>query len=110
MGELGVRESPYPVLGISTAIQEVHIATPLSFDIYLTVVFTCRLRDITTSNQVLRDHLSKIIIERKAELNGESTANQIERKDVFSLLVRASEEDSKFRLHDDELVSDNVKQ
>jgi hypothetical protein len=110
MGELGVREGPYPVMGVSTAIQEVRITTPLCFDIYLMVVFTCRLRDITTSNQVLQDHLSKIIIERKAELNGESTANLIERKDVFSLLVRASEEDSKFRLNDDELVSDNVKQ
>ena len=74
------------------------------------VVFTCRLRGITTSNQVLQDHISKIIIERKAELNSESTAKYMERKDVFSLLVRASEEDSKSRLNDNELVSDNVKQ
>jgi len=59
---------------------------------------------------VLQDHISEIIAERKAELNGESTANRMERKDVFSLLVRASEEDSKFRLNDDELVSNNVKQ
>lgn len=79
-------------------------------DVHLTVVFTCRLRDIVTSNQVLQDHISKIIIERKAELNSESTAEHTERKDVFSRLVRASEEDSKFRLNDDELVSDNVKQ
>ena len=59
---------------------------------------------------MLQDHVSEIIAERKAELNGESTANHIERKDVFSLLVRASEEDSKFRLNDNELVSNNVKQ
>lgn len=58
---------------------------------------------------MLQDHIAKIIIERKAELNGESAAKYIERKDVFSLLVRASEEDSKFRLNDNELVSDNVK-
>jgi hypothetical protein len=53
-----------------------------------------------------------MILERRAELNGESTTGHIGlgRKDVFSLLVRASEEDSKFRLNDNELVSDNVKQ
>lgn len=59
---------------------------------------------------MLQDHISGIIAERKAELNGEITANSMERKDVFSLLVRASEEDSKFRLNDNELVSNNVKQ
>jgi hypothetical protein len=79
-------------------------------DFHLTVVFTCRLRDIATSNQVLQDHISKIIIERKAELNSEITAKHTEQKDILSLLIRASEEDNKFRLNDNEVVSDNVMQ
>lgn len=71
--------------------------------------FTCRLRDIATATQVLRDYLAKIILERRAEINGESTDRHLERRDVFSLLVHASEEDSKFKLSDSELVSDNIK-
>jgi hypothetical protein len=67
-----------------------------------------RLRDIATSTQVLRDYMTKMISERRAELNGESTSRDTERKDVFSLLVRASEEDSKFKLSDSELVSDKI--
>jgi cytochrome P450 len=51
-----------------------------------------------------------MISERRSELNGESTAQGTERKDIFSLLVRASEEDSKFKLSDSELVSDNIEQ
>ena len=67
-----------------------------------------RLRDIATSTHVLRDYMTKMISERRAELNGESTSRDTERKDVFSLLVRASEEDSKFKLSDSELVSDKI--
>jgi hypothetical protein len=66
------------------------------------------LRDITTSIQVLRDYMTKVIAERRAELNGETTARDTERKDIFSLLVRAGEEDSKFKLSDSELVSDKI--
>jgi len=65
-----------------------------------------RLRDIATSIQVLQDYIAGMILERRAELNGESTTRHIGlgRKDVFSLLIRASEEDSKFKLADNELV------
>jgi cytochrome P450 len=61
---------------------------------------------------VLQDYIAKMILERRAELNGESTTRHIGlgRKDVFSLLVRASEEDSKLKLTDNELVSNNVNQ
>ena len=54
----------------------------------------------------------RMILERRAELNGESTTGHIGlgRKDVFSLLVRASEEDSKLKLTDNEVVSNNVNQ
>ena len=60
------------------------------------------------SIQVLRDYMTKVISERRAELNGETTARDTERKDIFSLLVRAGEEDSKFMLSDSELVSDKI--
>jgi cytochrome P450 len=55
------------------------------------------LRDITTSIQVLRDYMTRMVSERRAKLNGESTARDTERKDMFNLLVRAGEEDSKFK-------------
>jgi cytochrome P450 len=69
-----------------------------------------RLRDATTASRVLRDHLTKMISERRVEQNGDDTDRGIARKDIFSLLIRASEEDSKFHLSDDELVSDNRKE
>jgi hypothetical protein len=68
------------------------------------------LRDIATSIQVLGDYMAKMISERRAELNGESTIRGTERQDVFSLLVRASEEDRKFKMSDSELVSVNIEQ
>ncbi|KAH9965006.1 cytochrome P450 [Russula dissimulans] len=61
-----------------------------------------RLRDIATSNRVLRDHIDRMILEHKADLSSEFS--NVERRDMFSLLVRASEEDSKFKLSDSELV------
>jgi hypothetical protein len=61
---------------------------------------------MAASGRVLREYLAKMIVEHRADLNSES--DSIERKDLFSLLVRASEEDSKFKLSDSELVSDNV--
>jgi hypothetical protein len=65
---------------------------------------------MTASTQVLRNHLGRIILERRADLNSESIANNVERKDVFSLLVRASEESNKLKLSDSELVSDDIGQ
>jgi len=70
----------------------------------------CRLREIATANRVLRDYMAKMISERRAELNGESTIRGTKRNDVFSLLVCASEEDRKFKLSDSELVSVNIEQ
>ncbi|KAH9962932.1 cytochrome P450 [Russula dissimulans] len=61
-----------------------------------------RLRDMAASGRVLREYLAKMIVEHRADLNSES--DSIERKDLFSLLVRASEEDSKFKLSDSELM------
>ncbi|KAH9973813.1 cytochrome P450 [Lactifluus volemus] len=68
------------------------------------------LRDAATSSQVLHNQMAEIISERRAELNGEITDRfgDIARKDIFSLLIRASEEDSKFQLSNDEVVSDNI--
>ncbi|KAI9509037.1 cytochrome P450 [Russula earlei] len=65
-------------------------------------------RDITISTQMLRDSLGKMILERRAEMNSETTASNVEKKDIFTLLVRASEEDSKLQLSDSELVSENI--
>ncbi|KAH9973810.1 cytochrome P450 [Lactifluus volemus] len=68
-----------------------------------------RLHDAAMASRVLRDHLTELISERRAELNGDDTDRGMARKDIFSLLVLASEEESKFHLSDDELVSDNMK-
>jgi len=78
--------------------------------ILLEVTSIFRLRDMATSTRVLRDHMTRMILEHRADLNSESIDSDAERKDMFSLLVRASEEDSKFKLSDSELVSDNVEQ
>ena len=74
------------------------------------VLVARRLRDAATSSQVLRDHMAKMINERRAGLNGDITdrLGGIARKDIFSLLIRASEEDSKSQLSNDEVVSDNI--
>ncbi|KAH9963634.1 cytochrome P450 [Russula dissimulans] len=67
-----------------------------------------RLRNMVTSSRVLRDHMTRMILEHRADLNSESS--NVERRDLFSLLVRASEEDSEFKLSESEVVSDNVEQ
>jgi cytochrome P450 len=88
----------------------VHSQTVLCCHVHLTVLLARRLRDAAASSQVLHDQMSEIISERRAELNGEITDRfgDIARKDIFSLLIRASEEDSKFQLSNDEVVSDNI--
>jgi hypothetical protein len=63
---------------------------------------------MVTSSRVLRDHMTRMILEHRADLNSESS--NVERRDLFSLLVRASEEDSEFKLSESEVVSDNVEQ
>ncbi|KAH9973784.1 cytochrome P450 [Lactifluus volemus] len=63
-----------------------------------------RLHDAAMASRVLRGHLTELISERRAELNSDDTDRGIARKDIFSLLVLASEEDSKFQLSDDELM------
>ncbi|KAI0064321.1 cytochrome P450 [Artomyces pyxidatus] len=65
-----------------------------------------RLREIHAARQVLRKYRSKLIEERKAEIHGtlDKEFPTFGRKDVFSLLVRANEEDEKLKLDDSELV------
>lgn len=60
-----------------------------------------RIRNLVSAREVLRDYMQKQVRERKAALT--DTDGQ-ERSDVFSLLVRANEEDGKFTLDADELV------
>lgn len=74
----------------------------------LLTVFVCvwpltleRIRDLVSAREVLRDYMQKQVRERKVAL---TDANGQERSDVFSLLVRANEEDGKFTLDADELV------
>ncbi|KAI0064327.1 cytochrome P450 [Artomyces pyxidatus] len=64
------------------------------------------LRDLYTAREVLREYMNKQIEDRKAEIRGsfESGAQSTGKQDVFSLLVRASEEDGKLKLDDKELV------
>jgi cytochrome P450 len=81
----------------------------LCYHIHLTVLLSRRLHDAAMASRVLRGHLTELISERRAELNSDDTDRGMARKDIFSLLVLASEEDSKFQLSDDELVSDNMK-
>jgi cytochrome P450 len=87
----------------------VHSQTVLCCHVRLTVLLARRLQDAATASRVLRNHLTEMISERRAELNGDDSDQGIARKDILSLLVRASEEDTKFHLSDDELVSDNMK-
>ncbi|KAI0262875.1 cytochrome P450 [Gloeopeniophorella convolvens] len=61
-----------------------------------------RLREIMASKKVLAEYMAKQISERKAELAGTNGLDS--RKDVFSLLVKASEEDGKLKMDDTELV------
>ncbi|KAI0262510.1 cytochrome P450 [Gloeopeniophorella convolvens] len=64
------------------------------------------LRKIATSTQVLQEYMGRMIAERKAEINGGEAVKGKERRDVFSLLVRANEEegkDGKRKLEDSEL-------
>ncbi|KAI0262511.1 cytochrome P450 [Gloeopeniophorella convolvens] len=61
-----------------------------------------RFREIGTSKKVLTEYLAKQISERKAELAGVDGLNN--RTDVFSLLVKASEDDGKLKMDDTELV------
>ena len=52
--------------------------------------------------------MTRMVSECRAKLNGESTTRDTERKDMFNLLVRAGEEDSKFKLSENELVIDKI--
>ncbi|KAI0261580.1 cytochrome P450 [Gloeopeniophorella convolvens] len=63
-----------------------------------------KLRQIPVSIKVLQDYLTNMIAERRADLSADDVAQSKEKKDVFSLLIRANEEDGKLNLSDSELV------
>lgn len=76
---------------------------PSVFFLLMSMVYRTlgRIRNLVSAREVLRDYMQKQVRERKAALT--DTDGQ-ERSDVFSLLVRANEEDGKFTLDADELV------